>query len=121
MPSGSSSGPPSGRWSPPEAGPLKGWREIPGGVELRVKAQPRARRPGIGGWAEAMGGPRLKVAVNAAPEDGRANRAICALLAGALHVPPSAIAVVQGATSREKTCRIEGDALRLGAILERLP
>ncbi|MBI0432973.1 DUF167 domain-containing protein [Roseomonas sp. KE0001] len=105
-----------------EAGaePPKGWRGLPGGVELRVKAQPRARREGIQGWMEALGGPRLRVAVNAAPEDGRANRAICALLAAALHVPPSAIAVVHGAASREKTCRIEGDPLRLAEQLERI-
>ncbi|MFC7607599.1 DUF167 domain-containing protein [Teichococcus aestuarii] len=56
-------------------------------MELRVKAQPRARRPGLGGWADSATGPRLRLAVNAAPEDGRANRALCALLAEALHVP----------------------------------
>lgn len=99
---------------------MKGWRAVEGGVELRVKAQPRARRPGLGGWADSATGPRLRLAVNAAPEDGRANRALCALLAEALHVPPSAIAVVQGATSREKTCRILGDPARLSEQLETL-
>lgn len=98
----------------------KGWRVVEGGVELRVKAQPRARRAGLAGWIDSPGGPRLKLAVNEAPEDGRANRAICALLAGALHVPPSAIAVVQGATAREKTCRIAGDPARLSEQLETL-
>ena len=63
---------------------------------------------------------QLVLAVAAAPEDGRANKAICALLAEALHVPPSAIAVVQGATSREKTCRILGDPARLSEQLETL-
>nr|WP_237182421.1 DUF167 domain-containing protein [Roseomonas marmotae] len=91
---------------------------------MRVKAQPRARRPGLQGLVEAADGPRLKLAVNEAPEDGRANRAICALLAEALHVPPSRIAVVQGAASREKTCHIAGDsaalAARMAEILERL-
>lgn len=86
-------------------------------MELRVKAQPRARRPGLHGMVEGADGPRLRVAVNAAPEDGRANRAICALLAEALHVPPSRIAVVQGATSRDKTCRIAGDPADLDARL----
>jgi uncharacterized protein YggU (UPF0235/DUF167 family) len=87
------------------------------GVELRIKAQPRARRPGLQGLVDSADGPRLKLAVNAAPEDGRANRAICALLATALHVPPSRIAVVQGATSREKTCHIAGDPVALALLL----
>lgn len=102
------------------SGALRGWRAVEGGVELRVKAQPRSRRPGLGGWVDSATGPRLKLAVNVVPEDGRANRAICELLAGALHVPPSAIAVVQGATSREKTCRIAGDPARLSETLETL-
>jgi uncharacterized protein YggU (UPF0235/DUF167 family) len=101
-------------------GRLSGWRVVAGGVELRVKAQPKSRRPGLAGWIEGVDGARLKLAVAEAPEDGRANRAICALLAGALGVPPSAIAVVQGAASREKTCRIAGDPARLADALERL-
>jgi uncharacterized protein YggU (UPF0235/DUF167 family) len=96
------------------------WRAVADGVELRVKAQPRARRPGLQGLVCSADGPRLKLAVNEAPEDGRANRAICALLAGALHVPPSRIAVVQGAASREKTCHIAGDPAALLKILETL-
>lgn len=102
-------------------GPLKGWRAVEGGVELRVKAQPKARRAGLAGWVETPDGPRLKLAVHAAPEDGRANKALCALLAEALHVPTSAIAVVQGAAAREKTCRIAGDPARLAEQLENLP
>ncbi|WP_235035257.1 DUF167 family protein [Roseomonas sp. 18066] len=99
---------------------LPAWRAVEGGVELRVKAQPKARRAGLLGWMDGADGPRLKLAVHAAPEDGRANRAICALLATLLHVPPSAIAVVQGAAAREKTCRIAGDPARLAEQLETL-
>ncbi|MFC3125340.1 DUF167 domain-containing protein [Pseudoroseomonas globiformis] len=98
-----------------------GWRAISGGVELRVRAQPKSRRPGVQGWVAAVDGPRLKLAVAEAPEDGRANKAICTLLAGLLHVAPSAIAVVRGAASREKTLRIGGDPELLGDRLENLP
>jgi uncharacterized protein YggU (UPF0235/DUF167 family) len=70
--------------------------------------------------AEGADGPRLRLAVNAAPEDGRANRALCVLLAAALHIPPSRIAVVQGVASREKTCRIAGDPGTLVPLLARL-
>ncbi|WP_367615503.1 DUF167 domain-containing protein [Teichococcus aerophilus] len=103
------------------AGRDSAWRLLPDGLELRVKAQPRARRPGLHGLVESADGPRLKLAVNEAPEDGRANKAICALLAEALHVPPSRIAVVHGAAAREKTCHIAGDPAALAALLsERL-
>ncbi|MFC0389527.1 DUF167 domain-containing protein [Muricoccus vinaceus] len=95
----------------------KPWRPVEGGIELRVKAQPRARREGLQGLAAGVDGPRMRIAVNAAPEDGRANRALCLVLAGALAVAPSRVSVVQGATSREKTLRIEGDA---GALAVRL-
>jgi hypothetical protein len=94
------------------------FRALAGGGELRVKAQPRSRRPGIGGLSPD--GAALRVAVTEAPEDGRANRAVCALIAAALDVPGSAVEVAQGATSRRKTLRIAGDPARLLERLERL-
>jgi uncharacterized protein YggU (UPF0235/DUF167 family) len=93
---------------------------VEGGIDLHVKAQPRARRAALLGVVPSSDGPRLKLAVNEAPEDGRANRAICALLAEALQIAPSRVAVLHGATSREKTCRIEGDPVALAAALDRL-
>jgi len=96
------------------------WRVVEDGLELRVKAQPRARRPGLQGLVAGADGPRLKVAVNEAPEDGRANRAICALLAEALAVAPSRVSVTQGMTSREKTVLIGGDATALAARMAEL-
>ncbi len=87
---------------------------------MRVKVQPRARRPGLQGVTPSGDGPRLRLAVTAAPEDGRANRAVCALLAEALGVAASAVAVAQGASSREKTIVVAGDPAALGAKLEGL-
>jgi len=75
---------------------------------LHVRVQPKARESAIVGWQ----GGALRVRVTAAPEDGRANRAVIALLAEALSVPPSSIALVRGATSRDKWFRLpEGAAL----------
>ncbi|RYJ03337.1 MAG: DUF167 domain-containing protein [Acetobacteraceae bacterium] len=85
------------------------WRAIRGGVTVRVKAQPRARRPGLGGTAPGLDGPRLRLAVTEAAEDGRANRAICATLAEALGVAGSTVTVLQGAGSREKLLQVTGD------------
>lgn len=103
---------------PPPAPGL--WRPLAEGVEVRVKVQPRARRAALGGTAPAADGLRLRVAVTEAPEDGRANRAVCAALAGALDVAPSAVEVAAGAAAREKTLRVAGDPARLGARLEAL-
>jgi len=55
-------------------------------------------------------GDALKVSVTAAPERGRANRAVIALLAARLKVPPSAIRIVAGEGSRDKVVEIEESA-----------
>jgi hypothetical protein len=99
---------------------MRFWRAEASGVTVRVKVQPKSRRPGLGGLKPAADGPRLAVAVTDAPEDGRANRAACAALAAALGLPASAVEVAQGAASREKLLRVAGDAALLGPRLEAL-
>ena len=69
-----------------------------------MRVQPRAARDAIVGWREGV----LRVSVTAPPLDGRANDAVSALLARALGVRPSAVAVVAGARGRDKLVRIEG-------------
>lgn len=96
------------------------WRAGDGGVLVRVKVQPKSRRPGLGGAKPAADGPRLHIGVSEAPEDGRATRAACAALAAALGAPTSAVELVQGAASREKLLRVAGDAAALGPRLEAL-
>ena len=49
---------------------------------------------------------RLLAKVRAKPEDGKANDAVLALLAAALGLAPSRLALLRGATSREKQFRI---------------
>ncbi|MCA3352218.1 MAG: DUF167 domain-containing protein [Roseomonas sp.] len=87
---------------------------------VRIRVQPKSRRPGLEGLRPSADGPRLRVAVTEAPEDGRANRAACAALASALGVPASLIEVAQGATAREKTLRISGDPAQLIPRIEAL-
>ncbi|MDO9710444.1 DUF167 domain-containing protein [Paracraurococcus lichenis] len=96
------------------------WRAEAAGVAVRVKVQPRARRAGLLGLAPGADGPRLKLAVTEAPEDGRANRAVCAALARALGVAPSAAEVAQGAAAREKLIFVAGDPTALASRLETL-
>ena len=96
------------------------WRPEADAVLVRVKVQPKSRRPGLGGVKAAADGPRLAIAVTAAPEDGRATRAACEALAGALGVAASSVTLAQGAASREKTLRVAGNPAEIVPKLEAL-
>lgn len=74
----------------------------PEAVLLRVRVQPKARANAVKGWH----GDALRVSVTAAPEDGKANRAVIALLAETFDVAPSSINLVRGAASRDKWFRL---------------
>jgi len=91
------------------------WRLASDGVLVAVKVQPKSRRPGLQGRVDDVNGSRLRIGVSEAAEDGRANRAACALLAEAVGVPANAVAVTLGATSRQKTLLVAGDP----AVLDR--
>jgi uncharacterized protein YggU (UPF0235/DUF167 family) len=90
------------------------------GVTVAVKVQPKSRRPGLHGVHPGADGPRLRIAVTEPADRGAANRAACAVLAGALDVPPSAVRVMAGAASREKLLRVAGDPNTLAARLAAL-
>lgn len=107
----------AGRSEPSPAGPSP-FSQGPRGVRVRVRVTPRARKAGVLGLrAEAGGGAVLAVAVTEAPEGGRANEAVIALLARAWRLPKSTLAVTAGATDRTKTIRIAGDGGALMAAL----
>ena len=89
-------------------------------MTVLVKVRPRSRRPGVHGIQASAAGPRLQIAVTEAAEDGKANRAVCALLADALHRPQSAVQIVSGGTSREKLLSVTGDSAALVALLQSL-
>jgi uncharacterized protein (TIGR00251 family) len=71
---------------------------------IAVKVVPRAARDEIVGWLEGA----LKVRVQAPPEDGRANRAVEELLAGALRLKKNAVTVAGGRASARKRVAVEG-------------
>ena len=73
------------------------------GARIEVRVQPRASRNTISGMQAGV----LRIRVTAPPVNGQANAAAIALLAQALDVPKSAIRLVKGASSREKTLTIQ--------------
>ena len=83
-------------------------------VLLPVRVRPRAAREGVGPWRAG----RLEVRVTAPPADGRANDALCRLLADALDVAPSRVKVVRGTRGREKAVQVVG--LPASEVLRRL-
>jgi uncharacterized protein (TIGR00251 family) len=84
------------------------------GVIISVKAHAGARQNAILGERNDA----LRVAVTAAPEKGKANRAIIALLSDSLGVPKSAIELISGDTSPQKRFLIA--SANLASIAEML-
>lgn len=76
----------------------------PPAARIAVKAVPGSRKDQIVGRL----GDRLKIKVAAPPEAGRANDALCRLLAQELRVKPAHVQVIAGHTSPEKVVRVVG-------------
>lgn len=83
-------------------------------LRFKVKLAPASRQNAILGWENGA----LKCSVTAAPEKGKANAALIALLAKNLPVAKTSIRVVSGETSRLKTLEIEGLEGNIGEFLE---
>ena len=73
-------------------------------ADIPIRLQPRSKRSEVVG--ERAGA--LVVRVTAPPVDGKANAALCALVADAAGVPPSRVQVVRGQTARDKVVRVDG-------------
>jgi uncharacterized protein (TIGR00251 family) len=69
-----------------------------------VRTQAGARRDEIVGVRDGV----LIVRVSAPAREGRANQALCRLVARQLGIRPSRVTVVRGERSREKLVRVEG-------------
>jgi uncharacterized protein (TIGR00251 family) len=99
---------------------MRPWTVTNEGLRLALRVTPKARREAIGSVVERPDGARLDVAVNAPPEDGKANAAVVVLLAKALGVAKGNVRVVQGASSRQKLVLITGDGSAVIGRLEAL-
>ena len=87
-------------------------------AQISIRLQPRAKREEVVGER----GDAIVVRVTAPPVDGKANAALCALVARLVRVPSARVAVVRGQTSREKVVRVEGvtqETLRAALLSQR--
>jgi uncharacterized protein len=73
-------------------------------IRLRLRVTPHAPRSSVVG----RHGDVWKLRVAAPPERGRANEAVIELLADALAVPRTDVALVSGAGARDKTVDVRG-------------
>lgn len=85
---------------------------------VRLRVQPRASRDEIVGWQDEA----LRVRVTAPPVEGEANTKVRQLVARALGVAASNVALVRGDRSRDKLVRVTGLSLadvraRLAALI----
>ena len=85
------------------------------GVIIKLRVSPGAKRSSIEG---AYGDDALKLRVAAPPVDGKANAEAERFLAKMLGVPHSEVAVVRGASGRDKAVLVRGAAV--GEIREAL-
>ena len=78
-------------------------KETAEGLEVPLLVEPRAAKNRIYGEHDG----RLKVSVVAAPEKGKANKALCRFLAAELGLSKSQVHVLSGHHSRLKVVLIE--------------
>jgi uncharacterized protein (TIGR00251 family) len=84
-------------------------------AEIRVRVTTRASREQLAGLRDDG---VLLARISAPPVDGRANQALCKLIARAAGVAPSKVSIVRGEHSRDKLVRVEGvEAVALRAAL----
>jgi uncharacterized protein len=74
-----------------------------GSLLLDVKVIPRSQ---VAKVEELMADGKLKIKVKAAPEGGKANEEVCAVLAEYLGTPKRNVGVILGRTSQHKRIRI---------------
>ena len=97
------------------------WQLCGDHIRLSIRLTPNGGRDAIDGVAiDADGNPHLKARVSVVPEDGKANKALIALLAKILRISKSSISIAFGDTARKKILRIDGDPEDLVEKLKRL-
>ncbi|PCJ57416.1 MAG: hypothetical protein COA65_09540 [Rhodospirillaceae bacterium] len=92
---------------------------VTGVTYVAVHVTPKASRTRIEGLrTDAKGETALKIAVTAAPDQGKANAAMCRLLAREWGLAKRQITIVQGAKARRKLLRLSDNRNALAQRLE---
>ena len=93
---------------------MSAWRACAEGLIVTCRLTPKGGRDAIEGAKVLSDGTEvLACRVREPPEDGRANAALCRLIAEAAGVAASKARIVSGAKSRVKQVLVEGEAAAL--------
>jgi uncharacterized protein YggU (UPF0235/DUF167 family) len=84
------------------------------GSVLSLAVVPNARRTAVDGLHDGC----LRLRLTAAPVEGRANDALLAWLAGALHLPKRGVRLLRGSSSRRKQVEIDLPPTAVSAWLD---
>jgi len=96
------------------------FRRVVEGWVLQVHLTPNASKNEINEITFAGNIGRLKVKVRAVPEKGKANKALCEVLAKNFGLPKSSLEVISGHKSRTKGVLIRAPEFNLEQELKRL-
>lgn len=80
------------------------FKAVSGGCRVSLRVQPGASRNAVAGSY----GDSVKIALQAPPVDGRANQALCRLLADWCGIPKSGVELKSGQSSRSKVLELSG-------------
>ena len=89
--------------------------------KLALRLTPRSGRDAVLGVKDVQGLLEVQACVTAPPDNGKANKALCKLIASELGIAKSKVEVVQGQTSRHKRLAIAADEQTVSSWLSGLP
>jgi len=73
-------------------------------ARIEVRLRPRGQADELRGFEDGV----LQARVSAPPVDGKANKALCRLVAKRAGVAPSRVSILRGEKSRQKLLLVEG-------------
>lgn len=96
-------------------------RETSGGIEIHVRVTPNAKLDAIEGYETRDDGNQyLRIKTRAIADDNKANIAVCAIIAKALELAKSNVALVAGNKSRIKTLLVKDKKIDIDQAITKL-
>jgi len=99
---------------------LQAIQQADDGITIAVRVTPNAARNKVGGVFRDPSQPAVKVSVMPPPDGGKANDAVCQVLARHFGIPKTDVRIVKGGLDRRKKVHIAGNPASLMPLAEEL-